>query len=770
MRPAAGGSQERGPRAQETLSQGAEVGVKVDPPAPTPGAGSGVIVDDPVNDRAHHEQASWRRHRLALGLVLLTASAAVAQTGQGQPPADTGESIQLSEIAARAADVRALLANLDAAITPGKDVQAILDALPALSDELKARLDQTRTALDANPPLPVLQRRGDEAVIRVAQARADRLRRLGERDGPPLWRGALWAGAVAEAPAAARDVRAARQAVGTEIVQQHGPRVPLHVLLFVILVTLLWRGRWAARRWTKDDPSTGSVIGVFKRPIASALVIACVAAPWIYTAASPVLLRVVALVAIVPVCRLIRPSLDRSVAAALYVFGALFVVDAIRSVIVSAPLFEHMAFLGEMLVASAATLWVLIARRRQVITLPSADAMEAAALRLVGRLLLGAFAAAFLLGGLGYVELGRLVGGGALGSAYFGLAILAAVQVAKGLVGLLLRSRPLGFLASVQIARAVLERRVVRVLRWVGVLAWIAATLDALTLLPGVASAARTALTTQWGWGAIRISPGEVLVFALTIWVSFMLSAAVRLLLAEDVFPRVQLAKGLPLALSLLVQYVLVFGGFTLALAALGMDLTKLTILAGALGVGVGLGLQSLVNNFASGLILLFERPIHVGDVVQITGVSGEVRHIGARATLVRTADGAEVFVPNSQLITQALTNWTYSDLRRRIVLPVKVAYGAAPQRVTELLTGVAIRHPQVIDEPAPGAVFLGFGENSLDFELRAWTDRFGDAEAIQSQLADSVYTVLTNARIELPVPRRDVRVWTADSSPRRPE
>jgi small-conductance mechanosensitive channel len=388
----------------------------------------------------------------------------------------------------------------------------------------------------------------------------------------------------------------------------------------------------------------------------------------------------------------------------------------------------------------------------------------------VGLLLLIAYAGAFILGGLGYVELARLIGAGALGSAYFGLAILAAVQVAKGLVGLMLRSRPLGLLASVVQARVVLERRLQRLLRWVGVLGWIAATLYALTLLPRVVSGARTVLTTPWGWGAIQISLGDVLVFALTIWLSFLLAAAVRLLLAEDVFPRVRMARGLPLALSLVIQYALIFGGFTLALAALGIDLTKLTILAGAFGVGVGLGLQSLVNNFASGLILLFERPVHVGDVVALPGVSGEVRHIGARATLVRTADGAEVFVPNSQLITQALTNWTYSDLRRRIVIPVKVAYGAAPQRVTELLTGVAIRHPQVIDEPAPGAVFLGFGENSLDFELRAWTDRFGDAEAIQSQLADSVYTVLTDARIELPVPRRDVRLRADDSGQRRSE
>ena len=447
--------------------------------------------------------------------------------------------------------------------------------------------------------------------------------------------------------------------------------------------------------------------------------------------------------------------------------GALFLIDALRSVIASAPLFEHLVFLAEMLVASGAALWMLRARRRTTPLVPEVDAMEAAALGLFGRLLLGAFATAFVLGSLGYVVLGRLIGAGALGSAYFGLAILAALQVAKGLIALVLRSRPLGLLSSVQHARAALERRVVRGLRWLGALAWIAATLGSLTLLPAVASAVRRAWTAEWGWGAIQISLGDLAIFALTIWVSFVVAAAVRLLLSEDVFPRVRLAKGLPLAMSLMIQYALVLGGFTLALAALGVDLTKLTILAGAFGVGAGLGLQNLVNNFASGLILLFERPLHLGDVVQVTGVGGEVRHIGARATLVRTADGAEVFIPNSQLVSQNVVNWTYSDLRRRIVLPVKVAYGTAPKQVSELLVAIAARHPLVSDQPPPAVVLMGFGESSLDFELRAWTDRFGDAENIQSELADAVYAGLTEARIPLPVPRRDVRLWRADEPPK---
>jgi small-conductance mechanosensitive channel len=798
-----------------------------------------------------------RRFVCALGLVVLAAASAHAQSAD--QPADAGGPVPLADVAARAAEIRSLLESQDAAITPSRDVQAILDRLPAVGDELRVQLEQTRARLDADPPLPVLeqlagtweatkarlrtwtdlvtqwttrveqergrlatlreswqrsreaaasagapkvvldqidgilsglnvartrvegrlaallaaqyrltqlQRSCDEALSRTAQVKADRLRRLGERDGPPLWSPALWAGAVSQAPAAARDLLEAKRSIVAEAARQHAARIPLHVLFFLILVALLWRGRRAARRWMADDPGVASMAQVFNRPISSALVLACLAAPWIHPAATPALLHVVALVAIVPVIRLIRPSMDRALAAALYAFGALYLVDAIRSALAAAHLVEHTLFLAEMLAATVVMGWLLAAKRRLAAPEPDVKTMEATALRNFERLLLAAFVAAFTLGGVGYVELARLIGGGALGSSYYGLAIVAAVQVATGLVGVLLRSRPLGLLTAVQQHRAPLERRLVRALRWMGVLIWIAASLDALTLWDPVWAALRVALGAQWGWGAIRVSLSDLGIFGLTIWFSFVLAAAVRFLLAEDVFPRVHLARGLPLAFSVVIQYVMLLAGVTLALAALGVDLTKLTILAGAFGVGAGLGLQNLVNNFASGLILLFERPIHLGDVVQIAGVGGEVRHIGARATVVRTADGAEVFVPNAQLVAQTLTNWTYSDMRRRIVLPVRVAYGATPQRVTELLVAVAAQHPQAVAQPAPAAVFLGFGENSLDFELRVWTDRFGDAETIQSQLAGSVYAALTEARIALPVPRRDVRLWTAATPP----
>ena len=139
----------------------------------------------------------------------------------------------------------------------------------------------------------------------------------------------------------------------------------------------------------------------------------------------------------------------------------------------------------------------------------------------------------------------------------------------------------------------------------------------------------------------------------------------------------------------------------------MGVDFSKVTLLAGAFGVGIGFGLQSVVNNFVSGLILLFERPVHVGDAVQMGNLQGRIRRIGIRASVVRTVQGAEIIVPNAQLISEQVTNWTLSDQLRRIDLPVGLSYGVAPKKVIELLEGVARANPDVLQNPAPRCLFM---------------------------------------------------------------
>jgi len=182
-----------------------------------------------------------------------------------------------------------------------------------------------------------------------------------------------------------------------------------------------------------------------------------------------------------------------------------------------------------------------------------------------------------------------------------------------------------------------------------------------------------------------------------------------RFLPEADVYHHSHLERGIPYAISTMLHYVILPLGFFVALATLGVDLTKVTILVGVFTVGVGFGLQTVINNFVSGLILLFERPIKVGDVIQVDADIGEVRRIDIRACVIHTADGSEVIVPNGTLISSKVTNWTFSDRYRAVEVPVSVARGVAPQRVVELLKSVAANHPSVAKEPAPQAYVVNF-------------------------------------------------------------
>lgn len=261
--------------------------------------------------------------------------------------------------------------------------------------------------------------------------------------------------------------------------------------------------------------------------------------------------------------------------------------------------------------------------------------------------------------------------------------------------------------------------------------------------------------------GALSISVGDAVAFALTVWLSFLLARLVDFVLREDVFTRVRTGRGVPYAISGLVRYTLIFLGFLVGLVAAGIDFTKLSIIAAGLGVGIGFGLQNVVNNFVSGLILLFERPIQVGDTIQLPDAWGDVKRIGIRASVIRTFDGAEIIVPNGMLISDKVTNWTLSDRRRRIDVDVGVEYGTPAQRVIDLLAEVAKANPDVVADPEPRAYFVNFGDSALEFRLRAWVN-FDDGYLIRSALGVAVQEALDQAGIGVPFPQRDVHVIEA--------
>jgi potassium-dependent mechanosensitive channel len=260
----------------------------------------------------------------------------------------------------------------------------------------------------------------------------------------------------------------------------------------------------------------------------------------------------------------------------------------------------------------------------------------------------------------------------------------------------------------------------------------------------------REILTAELTVGSLSLSLGDVLAFGATVWAAFLVSRFVRFLLDEEVYPRVHLTRGLPYAISTMLNYIVLLVGFFAAVAALGLDMTKITILAGAFSVGVGLGLQTIFNNFVSGLILLFERPVNVGDLVQIDDASGIVEHIGIRASVIRRNDGSEIIVPNGKLISERLVNWTLSSRQRSIELPIAVAQDTDPSRVITLLERTAAAHPLVTSDPPPEALVVKLGPDSLGFELRAWTDRIEHWMQIRSELAIKISAALTAEKIAI--------------------
>ena len=243
--------------------------------------------------------------------------------------------------------------------------------------------------------------------------------------------------------------------------------------------------------------------------------------------------------------------------------------------------------------------------------------------------------------------------------------------------------------------------------------------------------------------------------------------AATRLvqrILAGSVLPDTDLDVGTQRAVTTGVGYVGVILSVVVGISAAGLNLTNLAIVAGALSVGIGFGLQAVVSNFVSGIILLIERPINVGDWIQTGSVSGTVKRISVRSTVIETFDRAAVVVPNTDLMSGQVVNWTLTNRICRTIVPVGVAYGTDPQRVRELLLEIASEHPAVLKDPAPNVMLMSFGSDAVEFELRAILDDTDQILQAKSDLNFAIAERFEREGITIPFPQRDVWIRNANN------
>ena len=263
--------------------------------------------------------------------------------------------------------------------------------------------------------------------------------------------------------------------------------------------------------------------------------------------------------------------------------------------------------------------------------------------------------------------------------------------------------------------------------------------------------------------GGERVNVGHIVAAIVVLFGAFLLSGVLQRLLVPGVLARRQVETGVQLAIARLLHYALVFVGFMLALTTLGFELTHLTLLLSAMGVGIGFGLQAMVNNFLCGLILLFERPIRVGDTIELGDQLARIHKIGLRATTVQTLDQADVILPNSDLINHQVTNWTLTNRHARIAIPVGVAYGSDVPLVMQTLAACSTDNVAVMDAPEPSVLFRRFGDSTLDFELRVWIWNVDNRLQVISERQQEIDRRFRAAGIEIAFPQRDLHIRSVD-------
>jgi small-conductance mechanosensitive channel len=575
-------------------------------------------------------------------------------------------------------------------------------------------------------------------------------------ESPPLWK------ALATAPESGwilSEIGAAlsesRRAV-RQYAEQAGGRILGQLLLLAALVALFYRLKRRIGAWPMKERGVRACASVVGHPLMGASLVALFLTREFHPRAPLAFDEVVWLLTLPPLLAVMTGVVTPRMRAPLWALAGLFAIERIWELTWAGSVLERLVLLGMTVISAGVLFWTIYPGKR------AAEGFANRwwrAMTFAGRIGLAALSVSVFSNLLGNVTLARLLTSTVVRSAYLAVSLYAVALVLRGTLTLFLASGAGRSIRTLARHEELIRNRAGIAIDLLAVGWWTFRVLSMTGFGSVLLGASGGLLNKQWGIGAFRFSFGTALVFLAAVYASVLLSRLIRVLLEEDVFPRVDLPRGVPGTLTMLIRYGVITVGFLLAAAVAGIPLDRLTIVFGALSVGIGFGLQTIVNNFVSGLILMFERPIQVGDTVEVGGLLGRVRTIGVRASTIETFDGAEVIVPNGTLVSDQLINWTLSNRNRRIEVQVGVAYGTDPAKVMSLLRDAALSHPSTLAEPEPFAIFRAHGDSALTFSLLFWTSDFDNWLKAKSDVTVRVDALLREAGIEIPFPQRDVRI-----------
>jgi potassium-dependent mechanosensitive channel len=268
-------------------------------------------------------------------------------------------------------------------------------------------------------------------------------------------------------------------------------------------------------------------------------------------------------------------------------------------------------------------------------------------------------------------------------------------------------------------------------------------------------------LALSWSISSTSISVEAIIDFLFIVVGTWALSLIVATVLKVEIFSRFTFPRGVPTAITTVLNYIIIITGTIIALSSLGVTPEQFTLVFGALGVGIGFGLRNIIANFVSGLIMVFERPVQIGDTIEINQTMGSVQSIGARSSTIKTFDGSEVIIPNADFIAKEITNWTLSDQYRRKIVNFKVDYDSDVELVLDIMKNTAVAHTDVLKDPEPIATFQGFGDNYLEFKLYFWLSE--NLMLAHSEVSINIYKELKKAGIKMPIPKQETLIKNLD-------
>ena len=649
----------------------------------------------------------------------------------------------------------------DIASLPG--VSAVSETVHhSLSDIQKFKadaLEQRGKALTLQNQLTRLDLMARDELDRVNQALGEFQQHLLARDAPPLW--VATRSDKDDMKASAID-RTIRRSVGNgrEFFEQERGEVSAFGLVYLVAFWLVVRLRKRLQNSPESHSSVSTALSLMQIPAALAFFAALPFYIPLLRRAPIGVMPLAVLSLLIPVVLMAVMIWREQKRLSLGVISLILVINGLLETLVLSP--ELKRYLTALFAASSAAAFVWLARYQR--------ASFAKPVRRQQKMFIyglyyvsGVFIISLLATILGYLTLAQVLRQTTLMSVFIGTLVFIAAYSTISIGSAVMHVTRISKLSIIRTQGPAIETWITRFIIAYGFWFWTQSTLDLLNLNDD-ASAFLTRVLKAQLLPLIDFTLGDLLALVAIGVVGYLLAKAIRITLRDDVLSRFSLHRGIPELISSSTFYALMALVVMTAAVAAGVRLDKFTVLTGALGIGLGFGLQNVVNNFTSGLILQFERPINIGDFLDVGNVAGTVSRIGIRSSSLLTPQGAEVIIPNATFVSGQVTNWTLHSTCRRVDIPIRVAYGTDPRRVNELLLDIVGQSPGVLKDPPPTAFFKGFGESALEFELMFWSE-ISVLGQYRNEIAIAIDSGFRDAGIEIPIPQREIHVHNIDAT-----